>query len=322
MTENSTIDALDIGSEKSSQMPEATRRLFESGEANQMLGRIEAAEFMAGIAEKIVAEIAINFRDGKKYKDLLILDENKNARHIATFEEFCEYKLKRSRRRVQELIANYNTLGADLYEQAERIGFRQRDYNAVKALPAEDQKIIKLAIESEDRSRIIDLLQEMAVKHGREKEAATEEAKKLKGELEAKDRKLKSRAEEISELKDKLDDKKAQQVDEDPMVIRREGYIKDLMTDSISIHASISAGLRQRCLAVFDAHDLGGNDEHARLVVSQALGLVANITRNLAIDLGINPNQLPETNLLEAMHGEGASSWQAVNAAMKEQDNG
>jgi len=148
---------------------------------------------------------------------------------------------------------------------------------------------------------------------------AFEELKKLRGELDAKDRKLKSRAEEISELKDKLDDKKVRQVDEDPMVIKREGYIKDLMNESINIHANISAALRQRCLAVLDAHDVGSHDEHARLVVSQALGLVANITRNLAIDLGINPNQLPETNLLEAMHGEGGASWQAVNEAMNAQ---
>ncbi|MDD5276751.1 MAG: hypothetical protein PHR16_11815 [Methylovulum sp.] len=165
---------------------------------------------------------------------------------------------------------------------------------------------------------------EVAAAFRKHKADTAQEMQKLKAEMDAKDRKLKSRAEEISDLKDKLDDKKARQVDEDPMVIQREGYIKDLMTDSINIHASISAGLRQRCLAVFDAHDLGGNDEHARLVVSQALGLVANIARNLAIDLGINPNQLPETNLFEAIHGEGGASWQAVNEAMKaqEQDNG
>jgi len=163
---------------------------------------------------------------------------------------------------------------------------------------------------------------EVSAAFRKHKADTAEEIKKLKAEMDAKDRKLKSRAEEISDLKDQLDDKKERQINEDPQAIARDGYIKDLLDEAVNLRAGVNSSLRQRCLAVFDAHDLGIHDEHARMVVAKAIGLVAHIARTVAIDMGINPNDLPELTMQEAIHGEGAAGWQVVNEAMKAQEQG
>ena len=49
-------------------------------------------------------------------------------------------------------------MGDTLFEQAERIGFRTRDYAALKALPSEDQALVKQAIETGTREEVIDQL--------------------------------------------------------------------------------------------------------------------------------------------------------------------
>jgi len=157
----------------------------------------------------------------------------------------------------------------------------------------------------------------------RKTEADTaEEIKKLKAELDAKERRKEKLVKRVNELTEELDDKKDRQLTEDPQAIARDGYIKDLMDEAVRLRAAINTGLRQRCLAVFDAHDLGHADPDARLVVAQAIGLVAHIARTVAVDTGVNPEDLPETTIHQAIHGEGGASWQHVKAVQAAQTDG
>lgn len=69
-----------------------------------------------------------------------------------------------------QLAYNLNLLGPELYEQAEKIGFKVRDYQALKALPSDEQEIVKQALEAQNKESAVDLMQEMALKHKKEKE--------------------------------------------------------------------------------------------------------------------------------------------------------
>ena len=87
-------------------------------------------------------------------------------------EEFCKVKLGKSYKRMQEIAAWRNSLGQDAYEQAERLGLRDVDYNAIKALPAPDKELVRRAVEeTQSRDEVLDLLQELAVRSAKEKEA-------------------------------------------------------------------------------------------------------------------------------------------------------
>jgi hypothetical protein len=178
----------------------AAQMVSETFDVIKALGRIEAAQFYETVSEKLIAETAINIREGKKYKGLTYKDENGNTKRVSHFEEFCEAFLGKSARRVQQIMSNYNQLGPDLYEQTERLGFRQKDYNALKALPADDRQLIAQAIESESLDNALDLMQQLAAKHQREKTALETETTELKKSLASKDAVIQKKDEKLNEL--------------------------------------------------------------------------------------------------------------------------
>ena len=165
------------------------------------IGRMEALEFSATVADRARVEVYLELKKNKAYRALSYIDAAGNRRRVADLGEFCERFLKKSYRRVQEMASNYHLIGADLYEAAEQIGFRNQDYRALKALPADDQAIIKQAMSDDtDRDQLLDLLQELATRHASEKAALTAEAAEARETAEARDDVIKRKEETISKL--------------------------------------------------------------------------------------------------------------------------
>jgi hypothetical protein len=183
----------------------ANALVIDKFEAIEASGIIKAANFSATVSEKLIVETAINIRNGKKYKGLPYKDKNGKVATVATFDEYCEVILGKSGRRVRELISNYNLLGAELYEQAELMGFGQRDYKALKALPADDKLIIAQAIESEDLDKALDLMQQLAAKHHREKETTEKQLAELTKDLASKDAVIQKRDQKLNEMDHELE---------------------------------------------------------------------------------------------------------------------
>jgi hypothetical protein len=192
-------------SKAADQVSAAEQTLLDGFEAIKALGRMEAAEFMATVATKVTVETYISMKESKKYKTLPFKDENGNWRRCQSLEEYCETHMPLSYRRVRELAANYNAIGAELFEQAERLGFRQRDYNALKALPADDRQIIAQAIEAEDLDKALDLMQQLAAKHQREKETTEKQLTELTKDLASKDAVIQKRDQKLNELDHELE---------------------------------------------------------------------------------------------------------------------
>jgi hypothetical protein len=191
--------------EAGNQMSIANAAVIGNFDVIKSIGRIEAARFYETVSEKLIAETAITIKQGKQYKGLPYKDADGNMKHVSDFGEFCEVFLGKSYRRVHQLVENYNALGADLYDQAEKMGFRQRDYNALKALPADDRAIIAEAIEAEDLDKALDLMQQMAAKHHREKETTSKQLDELTKDLASKDSVIKKRDQKLNELDHELE---------------------------------------------------------------------------------------------------------------------
>lgn len=167
------------------------------------LGQMEGLEFSATVADRARVEIYLEIKKNKGYRALTVKGEDGKPRRVADLDEFCQRFLKKSARRIQEMAANHHLLGADLYEQAERIGFRTQDYRTLKALPADDQEVIKQAMSPEaDRDQVLDLLQEMAARHASEKAALTAQAKEAEETAEARDQVVKAKESKITQLEE------------------------------------------------------------------------------------------------------------------------
>lgn len=160
------------------------------------VGRLEAMDFVATIATSAMLTVYENVKKSKAWR-FLRNPKSGDGRHFESLEEFCEVKLGRSYRRVRELAANRNLIGQEAFEQAERIGLRQTDYKAIKALPAPEQELVRRAVEeAQSKDEVVDLIQELAARTASHK-AQAEEAR---AELAAKEQLLADKNQRIDEL--------------------------------------------------------------------------------------------------------------------------
>lgn len=162
--------------------------------AGKVASRIETALFYETVSQKVAVESYLELKKTKAWAAMTYRDADGKAKNISSLDEFCERYLKQSQRRVQQLADNYHTIGADLYETAEQIGFRQKDYAALKALPADDQEVIKQAMQPEvDRDQILDLMQELAVRHASAMAAQTSKTKEAEETAASRDTIIKNK---------------------------------------------------------------------------------------------------------------------------------
>ncbi len=149
------------------------------------LGRIEALDFLAVTANVAMLSIYEKVKKSKAWALMRNPQDGRNG-HFESLEQFCEVKLGKSYKRLRTIAAQRNLIGQEAFEQAERIGLRDVDYNVIKALPAPDQELVRRAVEeSKSRDEVIDLLQELAARHGAERQALTKQVDELKADAEA-----------------------------------------------------------------------------------------------------------------------------------------
>lgn len=159
--------------------------ILDSADVLVAVGRMQAFQFVATVGDVALAQNFLNIKKSKGYVGIPYRDKDGKSLTVRDLEEFCQVFLGRSYKRCFELAQNLELLGSSLYEAAEQIGFRARDYRALKALPADEQAIIKQAMETPDREKVVELLQDMALKHKEEKAAQAHEKENLIGDLEA-----------------------------------------------------------------------------------------------------------------------------------------
>ncbi len=181
-------------------MAVADEAVMDVAELYKALGRIEATEFFRKISDVVAAQTFTEIRTGKKYKGLPYRGPDGITRRVGDFEEFCRVFLGKSYNRCLELANNLHTLGADLYESAERVGFKARDYQALKALPQDEQDIVKQALAADSKDQVLDILQDLAARHQSERAAAKKQAEDMKGDLDARDTLLAEKSEKLDKV--------------------------------------------------------------------------------------------------------------------------
>ncbi|MGE4191815.1 MAG: hypothetical protein AB7E51_00350 [Pseudodesulfovibrio sp.] len=215
--------------------------VMDAEEVFRDLGRLEGVSFMATVADVAAAQIFEKIKKNKAYKNIPYIDADGNRRRVADLEEFCQVKLGKSSRRVRELVQNLHILGPDLYESAERIGFRSKDYRALKALPEAEQAIVKQAIESESKEEVLTILEDMAAKHQAEREAAKKEREDLSADLEARGKLLEDKSKRLGETEEELYRLKSLPKDADLelRLAREEEAVERLHREHVTILAGI-----------------------------------------------------------------------------------
>lgn len=247
----------------------------------RQLGQLDAFEFMRRVADVAVAQIFENVKNTKAYVGLPYKGEDGVLRRVATLDEFCEVKLGKSYRRCMDLSQNLRALGPELYEQSERLGLRNKDYRAILALPAEDQALVKKAIEATNsREEVIDLLQEMAAHHHSEKESFAQQ-------LQSKDEVVASKQKLVDYQADQIDalNKKASFVATAAPSERLEGIRTELLAHAAGIEGAL-AGKLAPCFAALKEH-LAEHGGECDAYLSSTLGQIERAVREIRESFGL-----------------------------------
>ena len=194
MVENPVVDA-EIRSDVDTVAGLEMQEHFQAGVA---IGRVDSMVFMATIANSSLLASYENVKKSKAWK----YSKNGDGRQFEDFDEFCQERFGKSYRRMRELLADRNLLGQELFEQAEKLGLRQIDYNAIKALPAPRQEIIKEALaEGVTKEDLQQAIQQLAADTQKEIDALSTQVAETKADLEARGKLLTARGEELDRLK-------------------------------------------------------------------------------------------------------------------------
>lgn len=164
----------------------------------RQIGQIETASFIGNISDGVMLSA---YENVKKSRAWARIASKKNGNNFQTLDEFCQERLGYSARRLAQITSNRALIGQEVFEQAESLGLRQVDYNAIKALPAPDQELVRRAVEdAQSRDEVLDLLQELAGRHAKEKEALTKEAAEARAEKQAVEKVLQTKNQQIDKL--------------------------------------------------------------------------------------------------------------------------
>lgn len=154
------------------------------------IGRLEALDFVVTVTSSALVSIYENVKKTKAWR-LLRNPKNGHGAHFESLEEFCEVKLGKSYERMRKIAANRNLIGQQAFEQAERIGLRQVDYKAIRALPAPEQELVRRAVEeSASRDEVLGLLQELAARSAQKEQELRAQVRQEQQERAATEQRL------------------------------------------------------------------------------------------------------------------------------------
>ncbi|MFC1042325.1 hypothetical protein ACFGWM_11770 [Pasteurella multocida] len=273
----------------------------DKAQAHELIGMIKAFDFTQKLVTVTTLKAINEIKQSKQYKGLDILNPQGKLVTVTTFRDFCE-ALGFSVEKIDQDLLNLNTLGENFLETSQRLGLGYRDLRKLRKLPEDARAEIVDADYSEatDKEDLIEKIEELTVKHAKEKESLEAQLKTAKDNYTAQARVLDNKNKRIDQLDAELE-KKKQYIntltpDEKGGVLRKE-------TSQLVYGAeAILRGQVWKAFATLDAHTQESGIDHKQFMT----GVLAEI--ELVI------NELRTTfNLPQFADGDNTPAWARGN---------
>lgn len=206
---------------KAAAITEARKAAAGFYEAAQLVGRIQGVALVEHFSKTAKTKLLSDIKDTKGYKGLTIPTANGDVK-IETWDEFCRIALGYSPDKIDGDIKGLHLFGEEFLEHSQKLGLGYRDLKKLSRLPDEVRtEIISDAMTGKDKDELIDLIEEMSVKHSAEKDRLKKKAVDLeermekvqettKHQLDAKDKVLLQKAKTLLEREQKISELEAQ----------------------------------------------------------------------------------------------------------------
>ncbi|MFC0927174.1 hypothetical protein ACFGXV_08845 [Pasteurella multocida] len=273
----------------------------DKAQAHELVGMIKAFDFTKKLVTVTTLKALSEIKESKLFKGLELTNQDGKLVTVTTFRDFCGL-LGFSGEKIDQDLLNLNTFGEEFFETSQRLGLGYRDLRKLRKLPEDARSEIVDADYSEatDKEDLIEKIEELTVKHAKEKASLEAQLKTAKDNYTAQARVLDNKNKRIDQLDAELE-KKKQYIntltpDEKGGVLRKE-------TSQLVYGAeAILRGQVWKAFATLDAHTQESGIDHKQFMT----GVLAEI--ELVI------NELRTTfNLPQFADGDNTPAWARGN---------
>lgn len=265
---------------------------------SEKIGALKATAFIKKLVTVTEIKMLAELKESKEYKGLQVFDLDRKLVTVTSWEDFCK-SLGFSREKIDQDILNLSTFGEDFLETSQRMGLGYRDLRKLRKLPEDEQQVIinGEAVKAEDKESLIDIIEEMSVKHAKDKEV-------LQKKLETTETELSKRIKDLeadNKAKDTVLSTKNKKIDEldQRLTIRKDPSQKHLIEQEIEHHindelaqatASLMTAVSQFNAVINTLADQAGEHDlhHMNDKIQQDASLVYQRIADVGLAIGID----------------------------------
>jgi|AntDeeMinimDraft_4_1070355.scaffolds.fasta_scaffold00941_7 hypothetical protein len=276
--------ALIEGAEKA----ELTRYAEVRDQANQLLGQARTAHSFAKLSTVVTLRTLAEVKETQAYKALKGVtgtdSDGKKIDDVGTWEGYCR-AVGRSRQSVDEDLKNLAEFGEAALESLQAIGAGYRELRKLRKLPEDERELIIQGevVKVEDKETLVDLIEEMAARHAKEKESLKQQAEVSRQELEASRRVTQDKSARISELEEQVHRRQTMSPDQ-----RLEDYSRRLEAAGLRARSALLEP-RSVMVEILDWQDAPRELRHS---CAQQVARLRIELDQLQIELGLEPVDL------------------------------
>jgi len=178
-------------------------------QANQLLGQARTAQSFAKLATVVTLRTLAEVKETKAYRALrgvsCVDSQGNKIDDVGTWDGYCR-AIGRSKTSVDEDLRNLAAFGEEALESLQAVGAGYRELRKLRQLPEEERQLIIQgeAVQIEDKEALVELIEDMAARHAKEKEELKQQAEDSRQELEASRRVTQDKSNRIAELEEQL----------------------------------------------------------------------------------------------------------------------
>lgn len=172
---------------------------------SEKVGAIKATSFIKKLVTVTEIKLIAEIKETNVYKGLKIIDQDGELVTVTTWDQFCK-SIGQSREHIDENIRNLSTFGQDFLETSQRMGVGYRDLRKLRQINEDDREVIinGEAVQAGDKDSLIELIEDMSVKHSKAKSKLENQVKDLTAEAKAKDRVIQQKQQTIDDKNNEL----------------------------------------------------------------------------------------------------------------------
>lgn len=248
---------------ESSAVENATMQLMDKMTAevtltHQYSGQIQAFTAVSKITTIGALRLLKRIKDERLYRVLggqKGYDQNGEEITLGTWEAYCRM-IGRSVNAVDEDLQNLAALGETALEAVRQVGLGYRELRQLRKLDESDRHVVVGEIEANagDKEAILSLIDSLAARHAKEKEALTKKLESTQKDLDAARTISSQRAEETRQMKEQIHKWETGAIDYPKWISEAR---METLSQSGKIFQAVDAlrALRDRILAIPETHE-------------------------------------------------------------------